>query len=603
MPVVELLSPAKNPECGFAAVNHGADAVYIGAPQFGARAVAGNTVQDIEQLTRYAHGYRSRIFVAMNTILLDSQLEEARKIAWQLYNAGVDALIIQDMGLLKVDLPPLPLHASTQTDNRTPEKVRFLQDVGFSRAVLARELSLKQMEEISSQTDIELEAFVHGALCVSYSGQCYMSYAGCGRSANRGECAQYCRLPYDLEDAEGKTILRNKHLLSLKDLDLSGWLEEMMNAGVMSFKIEGRMKNVDYVKNITAFYRKKMDAILEKDKRFRKTSLGKTSFFFDPDPEKSFRRSSTQYFSGGRVRNLIQSETPKSTGELLGKVKSVQPNFFEIETAKSINNGDGLCFINKEGELSGCRVNRVEDGRIFPASMPVIEKGLEMYRNQDFAFEKQLQSKTSERKIAVDILFRETEPGFFIQATDEEGIVAAQQLDTVKELANNAATVEQNIRRQFSKLGNTIYEAGNIHIELSQAWFLPMSKLTEWRRALIADLDKKRDEAYQRELPRGRKPGVYPEQNLTYTGNVVNTSSLLFYKENGVKDVQPGFEIKADKNVPLMFCKYCIKYEMGWCPKEGATAQLVEPLYLKHNNKRFKLHFDCKRCEMQISMA
>lgn len=340
---IELLSPAKNLECGLAAINHGADAVYIGAAQFGARAAAGNSIEDIATLVQYAHQFRVKVLVALNTVLTDDQLPDAEKLIWEIYNTGADALIIQDMGILKLNLPPIALHASTQTDNRTVEKVRFLQDVGFSRVVMARELSLKQISEISSQTNVELEAFVHGALCVSYSGQCYMSQANCGRSANRGQCAQYCRLPYHLVDADDNVLVKNKHLLSLKDLDQSDSLEEMMEAGVTSFKIEGRLKDVDYVKNITSFYRKKLDVILENNPRFQRASAGKTTILFEPNPEKSFRRGNTDYFLRDRKANIVQQDTPKSLGEPIGKVTYIGRNFFEVQNGTLLNNGDGLC--------------------------------------------------------------------------------------------------------------------------------------------------------------------------------------------------------------------------------------------------------------------
>lgn len=389
---IELLSPAKNLECGIAAINHGADAVYIGASQFGARAAAGNSVEDIAELVNYAHKFRVKVLVALNTVLTDIQLPEAEQLIWDIYNAGADALIIQDMGVLKLNLPPIPLHASTQTDNRTVEKVKFLQDVGFSRVVLARELNLKQISEISKETNVELEAFVHGALCVSYSGQCYMSQANCGRSANRGQCAQYCRLPYNLLDAEGNILVKNKHLLSLKDLDQSDSLLEMLEAGVTSFKIEGRLKDVDYVKNITAFYRMKLDEIINKSTRFQRASVGKTTLNFEPNPEKSFRRGSTDYFLHGRKTDIIQPDTPKSLGEPVGKVTYIGRNFFEVHNGNILNNGDGLCFINKQGDMTGFRVNRVErltssfskgEGekgkervQVFPADMPRMDEGV-----------------------------------------------------------------------------------------------------------------------------------------------------------------------------------------------------------------------------------
>jgi len=604
MKSIELLSPSKNLECGIAAINHGADAVYIGASQFGARAAAGNSVEDIAVLAKYAHQYRSKVYVALNTILTDAQLPQAETLIHQVYEAGADALIVQDMGILQMNLPPIPLHASTQTDNRTVEKVQFLQNAGFSRVVLARELSLKQISEISAQTNVELEAFVHGALCVSFSGQCYMSEAMSGRSANRGQCAQYCRLPYHLLDAEGNQLVKNKHLLSLKDLDLSDYLPEMLAAGVMSFKIEGRLKDVDYVKNITAFYRKKLDAILETDKQYKRASSGKTTFFFEPNPEKSFRRSSTDYFLNGRHAGIIQPETPKSLGEPLGKVAFVGRNYFEIDTDTVLNNGDGLCFINRQGDLVGFRVNRVEDFKVFPAEQPNMNIGTFLYRNQDQAFEKLLNGKTSERKIAVDIVFRETEKGFAVSLTSEENIVSEIEFSADKQPAQKPDAVENNIRQQLSKLGNTLYEARDIQIQLNSAWFFPASQLSEWRRLVVEKLDEIHENSYSRELPKERIKTDFPLRKLTYLGNVTNTLAETFYREHGVDDVQPGFEVKAAEGVPLMFTKHCIKYEMGWCPREGNNQPTIkEPLYLKHKEQRFELRFDCKKCEMQILNA
>lgn len=608
----ELLSPAKNLECGLAAINHGADAVYIGASQFGARAAAGNSIEDIETLVNYAHRYRAKVFVALNTILTDNQLNDAEKLIHQIYNAGADALIVQDMGILKMNIPPIALHASTQTDNRTVEKVRFLQDVGFSRVVLARELSLKQIAEIKSQTNVELEAFVHGALCVSFSGQCYMSQAMSGRSANRGQCAQYCRLPYQLLDAEGNILLKNKHLLSLKDLDLSEHLEEMMQAGVMSFKIEGRLKDAGYVKNITAFYRKKLDAILDGNNNFAKASDGKTRFFFEPNPEKSFRRSATDYFLNERHRAIYQPDTPKSLGEPIGKVTYLGRNFFEMQNGHLINNGDGLCFVNRKGDLTGFRVNKVEipahrtNGsgiKCFPAEMPAIENGVMLYRNQDQAYEKILNGKTSERKIAVDIHFKETKNGIQIELCDENGLSATFDAATEKQTAQKPETVDTNIRTQLSKLGNTIFEARTVNINLKQPLFFPVSALAEWRRQAIEKLETDRAANYEREFRKTAVKTQFPQRQLTYLGNVTNKLSETFYRENGVENIQPGFEVKAVEGVPLMFTKHCIKYEMGWCPREGNKMQHPEPFYLKNNDQRYELRFDCKKCEMQITLA
>ena len=600
---IELLSPAKNLECGLAAINHGADAVYIGASQFGARAVAGNSVEDITTLVKYAHKFRVKVLVALNTILTDDQLPEAEKLIWDIYNAGADALIIQDMGILKLNLPPIALHASTQTDNRTVEKVKFLQDVGFSRVVLARELSLKQITEISTQTDVVLEAFVHGALCVSYSGQCYMSQANCGRSANRGQCAQYCRLPYQLTDADDNLLAQNKHLLSLKDLDLSDSLEEMMDAGVSSFKIEGRLKDVDYVKNITAYYRKRLDTILDDSTRYQGASAGRTTLLFDPNPEKSFRRSNTDYFLHGRKHDIVQQDTPKSLGEPIGKVTYIGRNFFEVQNGTELNNGDGLCFINKQGDLTGFRVNRVERKQIFPADMPRMDVGVFLYRNQDQAFEKILKGKTAERRVGVEILFGETLNGFLIQLTDEDGIATIFEAVCDKQLAQKPEVVNDNIKNQLSKLGNTIYEATDIQIQINSPWFFPASQLSEWRRQAIEQLDEIRVHSYVRETALEAKPAIFPAKVLTYLGNVTNKLSEEFYREHGVEEIMPGFEVKAQEGVALMFCKHCIKFNMGWCPKEGYKATFKEPLYLRNNDQVYELSFDCKACEMRISKA
>jgi len=600
---IELLSPAKNLECGLAAINHGADAVYIGASQFGARAAAGNSIDDVEKLVQYAHQYRSKVLVALNTVLTDDQLPEAEKLIWEVYNAGADALIVQDMGILQLNLPPIALHASTQTDNRTPEKVKFLQDVGFSRVVLARELSLLQIAEISSNTDIELEAFVHGALCVSYSGQCYMSQANCGRSANRGQCAQYCRLPYHLLDADDTMLVKNKHFLSLKDLDLSDSLQEMMEAGITSFKIEGRLKDADYVKNITAYYRKKLDIVLDGNNQFQKPSAGRTTFFFEPNPEKSFRRGATDYFLHGRKQDIAQLDTPKSMGEAIGKVKEIGEYYFTMSSAEKLNNGDGLCFINPHGDLTGFRVNKVDGRRVYPADMPRLTEGIWLYRNQDQAFEKILQHKTSERKVGLEVVFREIATGFYIQLTDEEGISILFQATCDKQPAQKPEAVNENIKNQLSKLGNTIYEAIDISIQLDSPWFFPASQLSEWRRQAVEELDKARANAYVRKLKRESVPATFPTKQLSYLGNVINAQAEAFYREHGVEDIQPGFEVKAEEDVPLMFCKHCIKYTMGWCPKEGYKATFKEPLFLKNNNQLYELTFDCKICEMRIKRS
>ena len=632
MQIVELLSPAKNLSCGLAAVNHGADAVYVGAPSFGARAAAGNSLADIKSLVDYAHRFRVKVYVALNTILTDKQLPEVEKLIRQIYELGADALIVQDMGILQLDIPPIALHASTQTDNRTIEKVQFLENVGFSRVVLARELTLNQIKAISNETQIELECFVHGALCVSYSGQCYISQAVTGRSANRGECAQFCRLPYHLTDANGTVLQKNKHLLSLKDLNLSEHLDELIDAGVTSFKIEGRLKDEDYVKNITSFYRKKLDAILNSDHRSEKAvkaSSGNTVFFFEPDPEKTFQRGFTDFFFNERQPDQSQPASPKSMGEKIGEVVYSDNNFIEVSSNKKIHTADGICFINDDGILEGFSVNGVETiansnanftessktqnhfeeenverfllhtaGKIKPST------GTVLYRNFDYEFEKILAGKTAERKIEVDLVFGEFEEGFFIQLTDEEHISVKEYFQCEKQPAKNAEKSKQTIENQLSKLGNTIYEARSISIETQNDWFIPISTLNDWRRQAIDSLDIERDKKYIR---KSRKEinghPIFPEKKLSYLGNVTNEKAEAFYRQFGVEEIKPGFEVKAEAGVPLMFCKYCIKHEYGWCPKDGYKATFEEPLFLHNQNQKFRLEFDCKRCEMQVLKA
>lgn len=603
MQKIELLAPAKDLACGIAAVDHGADAIYIGASRFGARANAGNSIEDIATLVAYAHRFRVKVYVALNTVLEDDQLADAERLSWDIYNAGADALIIQDMGILKLNLPPIVLHASTQTDNRTLEKVNFLYKVGISRVVLARELTLHQIQDISSKTPVELEVFVHGALCVSYSGQCYMSEAMSGRSANRGECAQYCRLPYQLFDGDGNLLEKNKHLLSMKDLDLSDHLDRLMDAGVISFKIEGRLKDINYVKNITSYYRKKIDAILAAptNTKYKRASSGVTEFFFEPNPDKSFRRSSTDYFLNGRHSEIHQPDTPKSMGEALGEVIAVGNYFIEINTDKLLHPGDGLCFINQHGHLTGFGVNKVEGKRVFPSEMPKINLATKVYRNQDHEFDKILKGNTSARKVTLDIHFKETDEGFSILMLDEDGVTTSIPFQFDKQLAKNPDKVQENIISQLSKTGNTIYKVNKVQIDISQPWFFPASVLNEWRRVSLEQLEEQRNKGYVRELPKARSTAEYPQKQLTYLGNVTNQLAKQFYLENGVQEVMPGFEVKAEKGVPLMFTKHCIKYEMGWCPREGYQSTMKEPLYLENNGQKFSLSFDCKKCEMQIA--
>lgn len=601
---IELLSPAKDLACGIEAINHGADAVYIGAPKFGARAAAGNTIDDIRQLCEYAHLFDVRIYVALNTILKEDELAEAEQLIWQLYRAGTDALIVQDMGITQLNLPPIPLHASTQTDNRTPEKVRFLQEAGFTQVVLARELSLNEIRRISEETTVPLEVFVHGALCVSYSGQCYLSAALSGRSANRGECAQYCRLPYTMVDAEGREIASGKHLLSLKDMNRSDQLEALLDAGVSSLKIEGRLKDISYVKNITAYYRQKLDAILRRRPEYCRASAGQSTYTFEPVAEKSFNRGFTPFYLHERTADVTAFDSPKSLGEPVGTVKEIKGNSFTIAGVKQLNNGDGLAFFNARGELEGFRVNRVEANRVFPLEMPALRPKMPLYRNYDQAFEKELAKPSAERKLSVRMEFLDNPFGFTLSIKDETGAGIMLTQPFAKELARRDGA--DNIRTQLSKLGNTPFEAADVRVEMSANWFVPSSLLAELRREGVEKLQANRRTRYSREqlTKRPQQPitlPAYPEKQLTYLGNISNTKAEAFYKAHGVESLARAFELAPVKGVPLMFTKHCLRYSMGWCPVwQKVQSPYQEPYYLLYKDTRLKLQFDCKQCRMLI---
>ncbi len=598
---IELLAPAKNLECGIEAINHGADAVYIGAPAFSARAAAGNPIDDIRKLTDYAHLYRARVYVALNTILKDSELKTAEKLIHDIYRAGADALIIQDMGILNLDLPPLPLHASTQCDNRTIEKVQFLEKAGFSQVVLARELSLGEINDIADHTQVPLEVFVHGALCVSYSGQCYISQALSGRSANRGECAQYCRMSYTLQDAAGKTLVADKHLLSLKDLNQSEHLEKLLDAGVSSLKIEGRLKDVSYVKNITAYYRKKLDEIFLKRPEYRPASSGTSLHYFLPDPNKSFNRGFTSYFLSGRNASLASPDTPKSMGEPVGNVKDLSSRFFTYSGSKQVNNGDGLCFLNERKELQGFRVNRVEGNKIYPADMPRLTPGVTLFRNYDHEFEKLLSGKSAERKMKVDFVLSDNNVGFTLDVVDEDGCQACVTARFSREISRKEM-VEDNIRTQLSKLGNTPFELDRLEIRLSDNWFIPSSVLSDLKRRVVETLMLVRSITRLRSRIR-IKPTFhpYPQESLNYLGNVFNEQARLFYTQHGVSTVSPAYEQYSPSSVPLMFSRYCLRYQLGYCPRFNRGKELPkEPLYLLTGGKRLELSFDCRVCEMRV---
>lgn len=600
---IELLAPAKNLECGIAAIDHGADAVYIGAPKFGARAAAVNSLEDIAALVEYAHLYNARIYVTVNTILKDEELQETEKMIWALFRAGVDALIVQDMGITGLNLPPIPLHASTQMDNRTVEKVRFLTDAGFRQVVLARELSLREISKIHEACpDVPLEIFVHGALCVSYSGQCYVSQACFGRSANRGECAQFCRLPFSLVDAEGRVIVKDKHLLSLKDLNQSDELEALLDAGASSFKIEGRLKDVSYVKNVTAAYRRKLDAIFARRKEYARASSGSCRYAFNPQLDKSFSRGFTHYYLHGRTKDVFSFDTPKSLGEEMGTMKEARGNYLTVAGLKSFNNGDGVCYIDEQGRLQGFRINRVEGNKLYPQEMPRIKPRTVLYRNFDQEFEKILARKSSERRIAVSVRLTDTPFGFALTLTDEDDNSVTLSLAREKEPARTPQ--EENLKTQLAKFGNTPFEAVRIDIDFAGNWFLPASVLADFRRQAVEKLISARRINYRRELF-VLKPTAhaFPQSTLTYLGNVMNAQAVSFYAGHGVASIAPAFERAPAEKAVLMFCKHCLRYSMGWCPvHQRERSPYREPYYLvSTDGKRFRLEFDCKNCQMKVN--
>ena len=602
---IELLAPARNLECGIEAINHGADAVYIGAPKFGARAAAVNSLEDIAALVEYAHLYNVRIYVTVNTILKEEELKETEEMIRELYRIGVDALIVQDMAIAKLELPPIPLHASTQMDNRTVDKVKFLRDAGFRQVVLARELSLREIGKIHEACpDTPLEVFVHGALCVSYSGQCYVSQACFGRSANRGECAQFCRLPFSLVDAEGKMIAKDKHLLSLKDLNQSEELEALLDAGASSLKIEGRLKDVSYVKNVTAAYRQKLDAIFARRKEYTRASSGKCRFDFKPQLDKSFSRGFTRYFLHGRSKDIFSFDTPKSLGEEMGTMKESRGNYLTVAGVKSFSNGDGVCYLDEQGRLQGFRINRVDGNKLYPQEMPRIKPRTMLYRNFDQEFERILARKSSERKIAVCILLAENNFGFSLTMTDEDDNSVTLTLPRDREPARTPQA--DNLKNQLAKLGNTPFEAERIDIDFSENWFIPASVLSELRRQLVEQLIIARKVNYRRELAVWKPTThAFPQQTLSYLGNVMNTRAASFYQDHGVKEVEPAYEKQPVEAAVLMFCKHCLRYSMGWCPiHQRERSPYKEPYYLVGTDgKKFRLSFDCKNCQMKVSAA
>jgi putative protease len=594
---LELLSPAKNADYGIAAVKHGADAVYVGASRYGARAAVGNDIADIARLVAFAHRYRAKVYCTLNTILYDDELADAERIAHELCDAGVDALIVQDMAFAEMGLP-LPLFASTQCDNMTPEKVTFLEDVGFKRVILARELSLDQIRAVRARSTVDLEAFVHGALCVSYSGRCYFSQAVCGRSANRGECAQPCRQTYDLYE-NGRLIAKNKHLLSLKDLDLSAWLSQLVDAGISSFKIEGRLKDEAYLKNITALYRRELDRIIEGTPRYRKASSGSVTFGFVPDAAKTFNRGSIAYFVNGRSKGHASFDTPKFFGEYVGTVSNLYRDSFKLDTDVTCNNADGITFFDASGELQGTNINSVKDGIVYPNRMTGIAKGTKIYRNHDAAFAAALARDTTKRTVGVSMRVDVVDGIPVLTLTDEDGICVTISAETACEAARDQEKAKVTISQQLEKLGQTMFHAVSIDVVSLPVPHIPISAINDLRRRGIDALEKARAAAYVRTEASIEPNAVpYPQRELDYTANVANEKARAFYTRHAVTKIDPALETRrSSAGDTLMTTKYCILHEMGKCRKGMKTQAEYQ---LENNGRRYLIETDCTACEMRV---
>ena len=576
---------------GMAAINHGADAVYIGGPDFGAREKASNSIEDIDKLCRHAALYDAKVYVTLNTLLYDYELERARKIAYDCWNAGVDALIVQDMDLLNLDLPPIPLHASTQCDNLTVEKVQQLEQLGFKQVVLGRELNLNQIREIREKTTVPLEFFVHGSLCVSHSGRCYLSQHIGNRSANRGACAQPRRLPWDLLDNKGKVLFKNRHLLCMKDLNNSAHLEELIDAGITSFKIEGRLKDADYVKNVTAYYRQKLDAIISHREDLEQASIGHCSYTFEVNPEKSFNRGFTDYFINGRQKGIDSPFTPKSMGEYIGEVSWCNSLRMEIATNKSLHNGDGLCFLNENDELVGIRadvVHSVADNVTISTNRPHgAQRSTKIYRNNDIEWQKQVEASTGNRKIDIDLVLAETETGYELNASVCRGernfISTSIQCDKIT--ANNPEKATENIRKKALQWGDTVFNPVHLELQFNEPRLIPASMLGELKRVLVTKLETELVENHRNN-----------RQTATLDGHA---NARIEIKEAGC---ECNNKIACDPDaIPehLMTSHHCIRYANGVCSRE--TGQKAEPLYLRNGEHLFRLDFDCRNCLMYVS--
>ena len=617
---IELLAPAKTAEIGRAAIVHGADAVYIGGPAFGARDKAGNTMADIAALVEFAHCFHARIYVTLNTILSDAELEPARRLVQDCWNVGVDALIVQDMGLLELDLPPIDLHASTQCDIRTPAKARFLADAGFSQLVLARELSLEEIAAVRAAlpVDVSVEHFIHGALCVAFSGQCYISHAQTGRSANRGDCSQACRLPYTLRDNQGRVVAFEKHLLSVKDNNQSANLFPLIDAGVQSFKIEGRYKDVTYVKNITGHYRRLLDEIFTQHPELGPASSGTVSLKFAPNPDKTFHRGATDYFTHGRSSDPVHIaafDTPAFVGLPVGKVIRLNADSFDLDTGETLANGDGLSWLHKRS-VAGTQANRVErldarHWRVWPNdpidTLPGLRPGLYLNRNRDQAWDQALAKESATRRIAVDARLDATDDGFALTFTDSDGIAATASIALEKQPAQKP--VEAGLREQLGRLGNSDFVLRDLGISWEQEWFVPNSAANQLRRDAVAALEAARLAACPRPLrrPAAEPPTACPETSLSYLANIYNAAARRFYAKHGVELIAAAYEAHEETGeVALMITKHCLRHAFNLCPHQakgitGVQGQVrAEPMTLVNGDEHLTLRFDCRACEMHV---
>ncbi|HGH5977757.1 TPA: U32 family peptidase [Kluyvera georgiana] len=611
---LELLSPARDTAIAREAILHGADAVYIGGPGFGARHNASNSLQDIAELVPFAHRFGAKIFITLNTILHDDELEPAQKLITSLYDAGVDALIVQDMGILQLDIPPIELHASTQCDIRSVEKAKFLSDVGFSQIVLARELNLEQINAIHQATDATIEFFIHGALCVAYSGQCNISHAQTGRSANRGDCSQACRLPYTLKDDQGRVVAFEKHLLSMKDNDQTANLGALIDAGVRSFKIEGRYKDMSYVKNITAHYRQMLDAIIEERGDLARASAGRTEHFFVPSTDKTFHRGSTDYFVNQRQMNIGAFDSPKFVGLPVGEVLKVNKDTLDVEVSEPLANGDGLNVLIKR-EVVGFRANTVEKigdnrYRVWPNEMPAdLHKARPhqvLNRNLDHNWQQALLKTSSERRIAVDIELSGWQEQLVLTLTSEDGVTVTHTLDGEFATANNAEKALSQLHDGVAKLGQTLYYARSVEVMLPEALFVPNSQLNQLRRETVDLLDRARLDAYVRGSRKAvASPApVYPESHLSFLANVYNHKAREFYHRYGVQLIDAAYEAHEEKgDVPVMITKHCLRFAFNLCPKQAKgsiKSWKATPMQLINGDEVLTLKFDCRPCEMHV---